>query len=52
MDEPECDGICVYGYELLEDYGGDGVAYAHPDCPLHGRWAPPEEGPSEAQNGP
>jgi len=32
--EPECNGICVMGYEILE--GGHGVAYPHPDCEKHG----------------
>lgn len=30
-----CDGRCVYADELLE-HAGHGVAYADPDCSLHG----------------
>lgn len=32
--EPECNGICVMGYELIEY--ASGVAYPHPDCEKHG----------------
>lgn len=42
--EPQCNGICIRGYEILED-GGSGVAYAHPDCELHGN--PPREEPDD-----
>lgn len=32
---PECNGICLYGADLgVPEYGD--VAYAHPDCELHG----------------
>ncbi len=32
--EPECNGICLTASDL--GVPGDGVAYAHPDCELHG----------------
>jgi len=34
---PECNGICLYGSDL--GVPSDGVAYAHPDCELHGHMA-------------
>jgi len=34
---PECNGICLYGSDL--GVPSDGVAYAHPDCELHGHLA-------------
>jgi hypothetical protein len=33
-EEPECNGICLYGSDL--GVPSSGVAYAHPDCPEHG----------------
>lgn len=35
--EPECNGICLYGSDL--GVPSSGVAYAHPDCPVHGESA-------------
>lgn len=35
-DEDECGGICLTADDIgLSEYG-DMVAYAHPDCPVHG----------------
>lgn len=36
--EPSCNGICITAGELGLPYGG--VAYAHPDCDLHGEATP------------
>ena len=42
MTEPECDGRCIYGWELIE--GASGVAYPDPFCSLHGHpWEEEEE---------
>ena len=37
-DEPECNGICLTAADIgLPEFSRTGeVAYAHPDCPLHG----------------
>lgn len=41
--DAECNDICLYAGDIgLPEYGNV-VAYAHPDCPLHGD--PLEEGP-------
>lgn len=29
-----CNGICMTGWDIGVPY--DGIAYAHPDCDLHG----------------
>lgn len=41
--EEECNGICLTAADIgLPEYSRDGeVAYAHPDCPVHGD--PPQE---------
>lgn len=37
--KPECNGICLTGGDFGLPYSG--VAYAHPDCELHGdAWIP------------
>lgn len=34
---PQCNGICITGYEVGVYYPG--IAYAHPECELHGeKW--------------
>jgi hypothetical protein len=33
---PTCDGVCVHASELGVDDVFTGIAYPHPDCPLHG----------------
>ncbi len=36
-DEDECNGICLTAADIgVPEYGGDMIAYAHPDCPEHG----------------
>lgn len=44
---PECHGLCLTAAEIGVPVGG--IAYAHPDCPLHNPrqiWSlPPEPGP-------
>lgn len=35
-----CPGLCVTAYDLGADEYGDMIAYAHPDCPVHGDDAP------------
>ncbi len=38
-NEPECNGICMSGYDIGLPNGG--IAYPHPDCELHGDgWRP------------
>lgn len=34
LRELECNGICLTGYDVGVPFGG--IAYAHPDCELHG----------------
>lgn len=34
----ECSGICIRAYEILPG-GTAQIAYAHPDCPVHGHLA-------------
>lgn len=37
MDEGECNGICLTPADIgLPEFSYAGIAYAHPDCPLHG----------------
>lgn len=37
MAEPECNGICLTAADIgVPACGGDMIAYAHPDCPVHG----------------
>lgn len=43
--KPECNGICVMGWEVLEGYGG--VVYPHPECELHSPCAGDDEIPEE-----
>jgi len=35
-EKEECNGICLYAADIGVPEAGDVVAYAHPDCPLHG----------------
>lgn len=35
-DEAECNGICLSASDIGVGEYGDMIAYAHPDCPLHG----------------
>lgn len=35
-DEKECNGICLSAADIGVPEAGDVIAYAHPDCPLHG----------------
>lgn len=32
--EPQCNGICMTGYDVGVPHSG--IAYAHPECPVHG----------------
>lgn len=35
-EEDDCNGLCMTAYDIgLEEYGSQ-IAYAHPDCPIHG----------------
>jgi hypothetical protein len=34
MPDQTCNGMCLAGAEVGVSYGG--IAYAHPDCELHG----------------
>jgi hypothetical protein len=36
--EPVCNGICTWASDLI-DCAPAGIAYAHPECPLHGQGA-------------
>lgn len=38
VNHPECNGVCVGGAEFGVPFGplGLGVAYAHPECEVHG----------------
>lgn len=45
-DDSECNGICLTPADIgLPEYSSAGIAYAHPDCPVHGY--PQEKDPSE-----
>lgn len=37
VEVPQCNGICLTGGEI--GFPGTGIAYAHPECELHGHWA-------------
>lgn len=45
ITEEECNGVCLYAADIGVPEAGDVVAYAHPDCPVHGD--PQGEDPSE-----
>lgn len=35
--DTECNGVCLTAADIgVPEYGGDMIAYAHPDCPAHG----------------
>lgn len=38
--QPQCEDLCVWSDEI--GVPGFGVAYAHPDCPLHAALRPDE----------
>jgi hypothetical protein len=37
FDQPQCNGICLFGSDI--GVPSDAIAYAHPDCELHGHLA-------------
>lgn len=34
-EKPECHGACLSGFDIGVEFSG--IAYAHPDCELHGQ---------------